>query len=291
MSLTIPFRVFGKFHYTKLDNDLITVNSHKCPYFNDAFSDKKYPELLSNTPVNYCSKCFECNNNEYSHIVLSLCGLGKEDIIDNYIEYEKQIETANNMNLDDWKSLLFICPNCSNLYYTNNIYELLKDIQYTTKLNEIEISYPYNSYEKYISFDINNLVDLRIKFKDELKSFYEKEINDYLSYILINVLQFNHALNKMYEQMKTTNLNKITFSLSFIWFTKPFYTAECSYIPPLNKEDYHNLYDKHLFSFIKDTLPELTNLKVEYPNLDDNSVKNINIINDTKLGVDFTLQF
>jgi hypothetical protein len=290
MSFTVPFRVFGKFHFFKFNDDMIFIQPHKCPYFNDGFPDKEYPDLLSNTLINYCKECCENDSMEQSHIALSLCGLGKEDIIDTFIEYDKQIVTAENIDTSSWKSALFICPNCKNLYYTSNLKELLEKITKTTKLNEIVIQYPYDNLSGYVSFDKQQLVDLIEKYNNELNAFYDGEMNEYLTYILNNILQFNLALKQMYSQMKTTDLNKITFSLSFIWFTKPFYTAECTFAPPMNTEDYHKLYDKHLFNYVKNVLPDLTDITVKYPELND-TVKSINITNNTELGVDFTLQF
>jgi hypothetical protein len=290
MSLTIPFRVFGKYHFIKLNDDMIYIKPHTCPYFNDAFPDKQFPDLLSNTLINYCKNCCENDNMEQSHIALSLCGLGKEDIINTFIDYDKQIETSDNIDTSLWKSALFICPNCHHLYYNNNLKGLMENIQKTNKLNEIIIPYPYQNLSEFVSFDTDLFDNLIEKYNNELKAFYANEINEYLNYILTNVLQFNIALTQMHQQMQNSNLSKITFSLSFIWFTKPFYTSECTFSPPLNKSDYHTLYDTHLFNYIKGILPELVDINIKYPELDD-TVKNMNISNNTELGVEFTLQF
>jgi hypothetical protein len=227
---------------------------------------------------------------EYSSIPLSLCGLGKEDIVDTFIDYDKQLETAENFDSSTWKSALFICPNCTTLYYTNNINNIIQNITKTTQLDEVIIPPTYENINSFVSFDISKLNQLNEKYTNELKAFYDGEIKDYLTYILNNILQFNLALKQMHSQMVSSNLNKISFSLSFIWFTKPFYTAECTFIPPLNKQDYHTLYDSHLFNYIKDILPDINDVTIEYPELDGN-VKSINISNNTELGVEFVLQF
>jgi hypothetical protein len=290
MSFTIPFRVFGKFHFFKFNDDMIFTQPHKCPYFNDGFPDKQYPDLLSNTLVNYCSNCCESDNMEYSAVTLSLCGLGKEDIVDTFISYEKQLEMAENVDTTTWKSALFICPNCHDLYYVSNIKELIENIQKTTKLNQTKLSLNRDDLSTYLSLDTQLITELVEKYNNELNAFYDGEMNEYLTYILNNILQFNLALKQMYSQMKTTDLNKITFSLSFIWFTKPFYTAECTFAPPMNIEDYHKLYDKHLFNYVKNVLPDLTDITIKYPELNE-TVKSMNLTNNTELGVDFTLQF
>jgi len=290
MSFTVPFRVFGKYHYFRFNDDMLFTQPHKCPYFNDAFPDKEFPDLLSNTLVNYCKNCCESDTMDHSHVTLSLCGLGKEYMVDTFIEYDKQIETAENFDTSNWKSALFICPNCHHLYYCNNLDGLMKNISKTTKLDEVVIPYPYENLSGFVSFEQNKLDELIEKYKNELKAFYDGEMKEYLSYILTNILQFNLALKQMYSQMKTTDLNKITFSLSFIWFTKPFYTAECTFAPPLNKQDYHDLYDTHLFNYIKEVLPDLNNITVTYPELND-TVKSMNLTNNTDLGVDFSLEF
>jgi hypothetical protein len=290
MSFVIPMRVFGKFHFSKINDDLILTQPHKCPYFNDGFPDKQYPDLLSNTLVNYCKNCCDTDNIECSYIALSLCGLGKEDIIDTFIQYEKQLEMAENIDTNIWKSALFICPNCHDLYYVNNINELMKNIQKTTKLDETILSFSQSDLSTYISFDLQNITQLVEKYTNELKAFTDNEMKDYLQYILDNVLQFNIALQRMHQQLLQSNLTKINFSLSFIWFTKPFYTAECTYMPPQNKQDYHNLYDTHLYNYIKHILPELKELSIQYPDINEN-VKSMNLYNNTELGVEFTLQF
>jgi hypothetical protein len=290
MSFVIPMRVFGKFHFFKFNDDMIFTQPHKCPYFNDGFPDKQFPDLLSNTLVNYCKKCCENDNMEQSAITLSLCGLGKEDIVDTFVPYQKQLEMAENIDIANWKSALFICPNCNDLYYVDNIKELMENIQKTTKLNETILSLNQDNLSTYVSFDKQNITELIEKYSNELKSFTDNEMKDYLQYILDNVLQFNLALKQMYQQVLQSNLTKINFSLSFIWFTKPFYTAECTYMPPQNKQDYNNLYDTHLYNYIKNILPELKELTIQYPEINEN-VKSMNLTNNTDLGVEFILQF
>lgn len=290
MSLTIPFRLFGSYHYYKINDDLIDT-CESCPIFNQINKiDIKVPQ----SPVlfNYCrsESCMRHNENYYEHLLLTPVGLTINNKIDRLI-YNTNINSLT-IGLTEWKSMLSICPCCYKFYYIPDIKTHMENISLKTPKHLKDISFSHtdinilHQYTEHMLFTDIFVEDLIQKSKNTIKEFIDCEISSHVYYMFNYYIQLYSQLYSMYDTVSKSNLKQFTFSIGLIWLTKIFYISECIHIPPTTEQEYHELFDDTIRKYIKNVLPEFDEVHIKYDMID---IEDININNKLNNSIDITV--
>jgi hypothetical protein len=290
MSLTIPFRVFGSYHYHKINDDLIDP-CENCPVFND---NNKIDIKVSQSyqMFNYCrsESCIRNNGDYYEHMLLLPVGITSNSKIDKLV-YNININSITS-SIKEWKSMLSICPNCYKFYYVPNIKTHMEDIIYKTSHHLTDISFnhddtitlhKYTEKSLFTDMFINDIID---KSKKTIKEFIDCEIPTHV-YLMFNYyMQLFSQLSSMYYQTYKANLKQFQFSIGLIWLTKIFYISECIHVPPTTEEEYKELFDYTIRKYIKNVILEFDDVIIKY---DLTNIQDININNIVDNSIDITV--
>jgi len=290
MSLTIPFRVYGSYHYHKINDDLIDT-CENCPVFTENSNiDIKIPQ--SSQLFDYCrsESCTRQTGNYYEHLLLVPVGVSMNEKINRLI-YDSDIRSIT-IGLTKWNSMLSICPHCYKFYYVPDIKTHMENIVYKTPQTLSTIVFNHDDKESLNKYIEQSLLDdvfvsnVIKKIRNPIKNFIDCEISTYTYLIFNNYINLYSQLTNMYEQVLIKNMKQFTFSIGLIWLTKVFYISDCINIPPTSQEEYHELFDHIIEKYIIDRVPNSERVSIQY---DLTNIEDININNILENSVEITV--